>query len=556
MRKRRVYAGVTVNAIAGTHVVTLGLDISASARPGCLGFAILREDHTEEERYWMRGSKTFPSTNPGLAPGGSISSRLHPFQTFQWADYSAKPGHEYTYTVVPLYGSPKQLREGKRVSVRVTTEIETGPTHSIFFNRGAIASQEYARVFQNKPPNAFPNGAAYRWLSRGLLEALLGFIGRATDASFGLHGAIYEFQWTAVLKGLAEAAARGVSVEVIYDGITGGPVTLNKKAIEAADIVALCQPRTEGTLMHNKFFVLSRNGAPVAVWTGSTNLTENGIFGHSNLGHLVEDAAVAQVYMDYWQQLKRNEKTARMKQWTATNNPAPPNPWDKATSVVFSPHTGLGVLDWYATIAQTKFAPALAQKPLMMTFAFGMHKSFQSIYSQTDGILRFALMESPGTTAAAAKQIRKIRGLPNVVVAIGNNIPLNGFDTWLEEREQLPDFAHVRYVHTKYMLVDPLGRNPIVISGSANFSEASTHTNDENMLVIRDDLRVADIYVGEFMRMYSHYAFREAVGRAVAAGEDPEKWQPSALIEDDTWQKDYFTANSQRLLRRQYFAHT
>jgi phosphatidylserine/phosphatidylglycerophosphate/cardiolipin synthase-like enzyme len=163
-------------------------------------------------------------------------------------------------------------------------------------------------------------------------------------------------------------------------------------------------------------------------------------------------------------------------------------------------------------------------------------------------------MESPGTTAEAAKQIRKIRGLPNVVVAIGNNIPLNGFDTWLEEREQLPDFAHVRYVHTKYMLVDPLGRNPIVITGSANFSEASTHTNDENMLVIRDDLRVADIYVGEFMRMYSHYAFREAVGRAVAAGEDPEKWQPSALIEDDTWQTDYFTANSQRLLRRQYFA--
>lgn len=554
MRKRRVYSGVTVNAIAGTHVVTLGLDISAAARPGCLGFAILREDHSEEERYWMRGSKTFPSTDPGLAPGGSVASRLHPFQTFQWADYSAKPGHEYTYTVVPLYDSPKQLREGKRVSVRVTTEVETGPTHSIFFNRGAIASQEYARVFQNKPPNAFPNGAAYRWLSRGLLEALLGFVGRATDGTFALHGAIYEFQWNAVLAALAGAAARGVSIEVIYDGITGGPVTLNKKAIEDAGIVPLCRPRTEGTLMHNKFFVLSRNGAPVAVWTGSTNLTENGIFGHSNLGHLVEDAAVAQAYMDYWQQLKRNEKTARMKQWTATNNPAPPNPWDKATSVVFSPHTGLGVLDWYATIARTKFAPALAQKPLMMTFAFGMHKSFQDIYSQTDGILRFALMESPGNSAAAAQQIRRIRGLPNVVVAIGNNIPLNGFDTWLAEREQLPDFAHVRYVHTKYMLVDPLGRNPIVITGSANFSEASTHTNDENMLVIRDDLRVADIYVGEFMRMYSHYAFREAVGRAVAAGEDPEKWQPSALIEDDTWQTDYFTANSARFLRRQYFA--
>lgn len=43
-------------------------------------------------------------------------------------------------------------------------------------------------------------------------------------------------------------------------------------------------------MMHNKFFVLTENNKPIAVWTGSTNLTENGIFGHSNCGHVVEDA--------------------------------------------------------------------------------------------------------------------------------------------------------------------------------------------------------------------------------------------------------------------------
>jgi phosphatidylserine/phosphatidylglycerophosphate/cardiolipin synthase-like enzyme len=45
--------------------------------------------------------------------------------------------------------------------------------------------------------------------------------------------------------------------------------------------------------------------------------------------------------------------------------------------------------------------------------------------------------------------------------------------------------TNVRYTHTRYMLVDPLGDDPIVISGSANFSDASTTNNDENMLVIR-----------------------------------------------------------------------
>jgi len=60
------------------------------------------------------------------------------------------------------------------------------------------------------------------------------------------------------------------------------------------------------------------------------------------------------------------------------------------------------------------------------------------------------------------------------------------------------------------MLVDPLSSNPVVITGSANFKHASVNTNHENMLVIRGDTRVADIYLGEFMRQFSSYAFRDA----------------------------------------------
>jgi phosphatidylserine/phosphatidylglycerophosphate/cardiolipin synthase-like enzyme len=35
------------------------------------------------------------------------------------------------------------------------------------------------------------------------------------------------------------------------------------------------------------------------------------------------------------------------------------------------------------------------------------------------------------------------------------------------------------------MLVDVLSSNPLVVSGSANFSDASTTRNDENMLLIQ-----------------------------------------------------------------------
>jgi phosphatidylserine/phosphatidylglycerophosphate/cardiolipin synthase-like enzyme len=106
------------------------------------------------------------------------------------------------------------------------------------------------------------------------------------------------------------------------------------------------------------------------------------------------------------------------------------------------------------------------------------------------------------------------------------------------------------------MLVDPLGESPIVITGSANFSEASTNTNEENMLVIRGDTRVADIYLGEFMRSFAHYAFREALFRQQQAGASAESWTPQFLVPDASWLGDYFKPGSGRALKRRYFAGT
>ena len=548
MRKKSTSKGLTVNAIAGTHVVLLGFDLAAARRRGCLGFAIQREDHEEDERYWMTGTKTFQSTSD-LGLGGQASSRQHPFQSFQWSDYSAKPDHKYTYKVLPLYGTPQQLKEGEPLSVDVTTEVEFGDPHSVFFNRGAVASQEYARRFLNKTPEeAGPE--AFKWLSRGLMEAFTTFIRRAKDDRFGIYGAIYEFQWPDTLAVIKEAHNNGADVHVLYDGTSGssGPKEKNETAIEDAQIKGLCIPRTTGKMMHNKFFVLTKNDKPIAVWTGSTNLTENGIFGHSNVGHLFEDADTAVAYLEYWNELKSNPVAKTEKAWMADNNSAPPDPWKEDAGHVFSPRTGLDVLQWYADIA------ASAKKGLFMTFAFGMHKFFQDVYEKEDEVIKFALMEKEGNGAGLTQgkiDITRIRKLPNVVVAVAKNITLNSFDRWLQERPGLPE-AQVRYIHDKFMLVDPLGDKPVVVTGSANFSKASTDTNNENMLVIRNDKRVADIYLGEFMRCYSHYAFREAVAIAKENGE--ADWKPNYLVEDDSWQKDYFTDGSSRFLRRQFFA--
>ena len=67
--------------------------------------------------------------------------------------------------------------------------------------------------------------------------------------------------------------------------------------------------------------------------------------------------------------------------------------------------------------------------------------------------------------------------------AIGAFIRTNKIDGWVKERLTGLN-TNVRYVHNKFMLVDPLSDDPVVVAGSANFSDASTTKNDENMIVV------------------------------------------------------------------------
>ena len=551
MRQRRTSDGLTVQAIAGTHVVTLGMDLAEHARKGCIGFAIRRTDHTEQETTWLRGMKTFPTVEPNPGPGASVSSRRHPFQAFQWADYSAKPGYDYSYEVIALgrpVADPVELRS---VTVRVTTESEDSGTHSVYFNRGSVASQEYARRFLDIKPSKLtgaPQEAAYAWLSRGLLEALIRFIERA-KAGDQLSGAFYEFQWPEVLSAIRRASARGVDVHIVYDGI-GDTSTCrkNEAAISTAKVKGLCTARTTGSLMHNKFLVLSKKRRPIAVWTGSTNLTENGIFGHSNCGHIVEDAGIAAAYQAYWGELRTNPTRKAETAALEALNPMPPTAWDQDLVAVFSPHDSQAVLDWYARIA------ASAKGALFMAFAFGMHDLFKNVYRSDDDVLRIALMDKEARRASDSGEIAAIEAIRrrwNVLVAVGNKIETNAFDRWLAEMGGLT--SNVQWIHTKFMLVDPLGPTPVVITGSANFSEPSTDANNENMLVIRGDTRVADIYVGEYLRLYAHYAFRESVARSAERGD--ETWTPQNLVEGVGWQAPHYRRGD-RALRRRYFAGT
>ena len=550
MRNKEEKGDLSVQAIAGTHVVLLGMDLPEQKCPGLLGFALRREDHTEGEKYWLSGYKTFASVEPSPPPGILYSTRQHPIQGFTWSDFSAKPDHDYTYEVLALRGAPASSQESEKVAVKIRTESEHGRTHHVHFNRGAAASQEYTRRFGDKRPEEV-GPSAFTWLSRGAAESIADFIARALGSGWGLRVGAYEFTDESVLKALGAARDRGADVEVLYHARDDEQKISNEEAIQKFGLENICHPRNaQGlTLSHNKSIVLTKGGVAQAVLTGSTNFSIGGIYGHSNVVHICERDDVAAKYLWLWNELKKNTPKTTDAGVLVGKTPLPGDPLTKQITSIFSPRDSLEALDWYATQAKG------ANDALFMTFAFGMNERFQEAYRNGNAKLRYALMEAmsgPTRTreqkAANEAAIIKLRKMKENKFAIGSRLGKGAFNHWLVERLSGLN-VHVRYLHTKYMLVDPLGANPLVVSGSANFSEASTTDNDENMLIIRGNSRVADIYLGEFMRLYRHFAFRDWLTQHPEA----EEVEVSHLDETDQWWKRYF-GESFESRQRSYFA--
>lgn len=554
MRNKQENDQLSVQAIAGTHVILLGMNFPEAKCTGLLGFAIRRHDHTEGESYWLSGYKTFASVEPHPASGVMYSTQRHPIQGFTWSDFSAKPGYDYTYDIVALRGSPSAPEEAERVSVNISTESESipGSKYHVHFNRGAAASQEYTRRFGDKRPEEVGQ-AAFDWLSRGAAEAIQRFIERAADADWGLRVCAYEFTEEHVLQSLKDAHKRKADVHVLYHARNDSAKKRNEKAIKTFTITRLCHPRNAKglSLSHNKVIVLTKKGVAQAVLTGSTNFSEGGIYGHSNVVHICEDRDLATRYLWLWEELAKNEDKRNAAPVLEDETPLPDNPEAIGTAPVFSPRTDLSALEWYANQAKE------CDGAIFTTFAFGMNDLFQEAYRNGNAKLRYALMEQmsgPTKTKAQKKaneqKIISLRKMPENKFAIGSQLQEGAFGHWLAETLTGLN-VHVRYMHTKYMLVDPLGPNPLIVSGSANFSDSSTTKNDENMLIIRGDKRVADIYLGEFMRLYRHFAFRDWLSSQPANKQNEA--EVSHLDEKDRWWKRYF-GTSFESRQREYFA--
>ena len=575
--------GYQVFAVSGVNTISFGINANAASRKGLLGFAVERIDKTEKEKKIMPGFKVFKSVVPNPTEKTQVSTWDHPIQSFVWDDFTAKPEHTYQYIFHPLKGTPQKIdRRTKAIPINVETEpLFSKNVHDVFFNRGVASSQAYKNRFGDLKPDELPTEKgkeAIQWLTRELDDAIFKFIKSAKKGD-SLHGCFYEFRYLPVAQAFKEAIDRGVDVRLIVDGKlnatkdkkTGkmGPnfprddnlATLKEARIPKKNVTLRQAIPTK--IQHNKFIVLLRKGKPSEVWTGSTNISLGGFSGQTNVGHWVRDKDVADHFEAYWKLLKTdpgaiagleraeaNKANKALRAAVAKLREVPEKLEDveEGVTTIFSPRAGLKVLDLYVNMVDSASACSC------ITLAFGISKAFkdQLINNNALNAIVFMLLEKKDMPNKKSKD-------PFVALTTTNNVYqawgafLNDpVYKWVREtnNRMLQLNSHVAYVHSKFLLRDPLGEDPHVVTGSANFSKASTNDNDENMIIIRGDKRVADIYFTEFNRLFNHYYFRSVVESLKKNGQDLNTDASLFLSETaDPWLKKYKpgTLRSKRL---------
>ena len=566
-----------VLAVSGTNTISFAITADRKSTKGLLGFAVERSDPQENQRYYVYGFKVFPSIVPHPDEQTRVKTFDHPVQSFVWDDFTAKPDRKYEYFFHPLKGTPKNLdRMAKPIPIRVRTEPQFSTLeHDVFFNRGVASSQAYVREFHNQRPDELEGAERERaeeWLSRKLDDALLKFIGDARKGDT-LLCCFYEFRYRPVADALKAALDRGVKVRLIVDAkknkpkdkkgkiLPSFPRMENLETIKSARLPArsvILREAKTSSIQHNKFMVLLKGKAetPSEVWTGSTNISDGGIHGQTNVGHWVRDKETAAKFQAYWKVLSADPgardgddkatQAKRNKEFKAAVEAilSPPASWPKVKkgiTPIFSPRSGLGVLGMYVNMVNE------AADLRCITLAFGINKAFKNLLKgnkKTSPIGFFLLEKEDRPNSRAKEPFVALNARNNIYQAFGSYLD-DPLYQWARETNtrKLKLNSHVSYVHSKFLLKDPLGADPIVVTGSANFSDASTNNNDENMLVIRGSQRVADIYFTEFNRLFNHYYFRsvqERTKRMLSAEEKKKSDQQSLFLrETDKWLEAY-----------------
>lgn len=294
---------------------------------------------------------------------------------------------------------------------------------------------------------------------------------RALDgANQSIDAALYEMNSRPVTDALIRAKnERGVVIRVVTDGDAGleSPDTTITD-LELADIPVVSDG-TRGAQMHNKFIIIDQT----YVWTGSTNLTQNGIYKQNNNAMLIRSSKLAENYMAEFEELFS-------KKFGVTSPTTIPNP----------------VLNIDGTQVETFFESegdvpkrlseliTNAHSVRFMAFAFTEHMEWKDA-SGTHSVMDQLINQSIASRQFDVKGIIETSSRQQIT-------PM--YCAGLDVRQD----GNPQFMHHKVFIID----ESMVVIGSFNFSDSAANSNDENVLIIHN-AALAQAYLEEFERLWA-----------------------------------------------------
>ena len=353
-------------------------------------------------------------------------------------------------TTRELFDDAKQAQSQAEALYERLDEIRENPDSILNEIKETVNTGINRRVVTDGPVTVCfaPTSRTSPW---GIDDALVSLIQNATQS---IDAAFYELQLPSVADALIARKAAGVAVRIVSDSDYQ-----NRDSVQrciAAGIAVVFDERN--AFMHNKFCVIDNR----VVWTGSTNITENGMYRNNNNALQIEIPEVAKAYSGEFEEMFIKQAFGGR---SSTDNTPPMLVTDElGLEIYFAPEDNVG----------NEIIAELEQATTSIDF------------------MAFAFTSRP-IAEAMAKRIQSgvtVRG----VFESRNASNQYSRDEWLEEKGAKVYLDTNTYtMHHKCIIID----NKTVITGSYNFSASADTKNDENVIILHSDT-LAAVYTDEF----------------------------------------------------------
>jgi phosphatidylserine/phosphatidylglycerophosphate/cardiolipin synthase-like enzyme len=562
----------------GDHTCLVWLPTDLKPIPNCRGFAIQRTRGGKPD--YLHGFVGFSDGDKPDQPW------KFPVQRFLWWDYDVKPGDSVQYQVTPVVGPDKDHLALKDDLASPTTPVlnVTGQSTdhlSAYFNKGIVAAQWVSRALDAAPKDenvqkliATVNNPLRNELSGLLRPEIESLLKDAKNQNCKLFAALYELNDPELIAAL-ETFGQDCNL-ILANGAFKPPDNDENKQVRATlktKIRVYDRLVPQGHFAHNKFVVIcDSNRKPLRVLTGSTNWTVTGLCTQANNGLIIEDSAVAQDFLDAWDRYHAAGNgypptlaAANSKAQTYIVDGCKVTPWfvptdhgedlDYARKLINGAKEGILFLFFNPGTFQPDDEPE--KWTLLQNVLYRHHEENNAYYNPDLYIKGVVNQEIPYLTedSVPAKGKKPPAGsldptTPSHSVALYTNgieppnrlshdvlVPANIKDNFADWEKQL--LGSGVHVHSKVIVLDPFGENPVVMTGSHNLGFKASSKNDDNLVIIEGNAPLAAAYAVNIIAIFQQYRWNSYVNQH---RQDPKVWH--GLEDNDTWQNGHLTGDA------------